>query len=248
MPTILRPNNAQASHDITDDHLNPPPTQTFFEQHAVRSVTSPLPSTSRPYGHYDALALNKQAGVAKRDLEQNRSQSFKRLVDMRDRCLTCQVFGRTPCGNQDPFRCPIGIYGYRCQYMVDGETLPTLYANVYKEALRKFDRSSRICWICYFPFSYKTHSKEDDVCQTQKDILNPVAWALFCLPIVLSPPVGQALQDKLLHVAGITTPIFESLEIYSQWLPKAHPTVKNTANIVELCIAFEHLYHAKDWP
>ncbi|KAG5221642.1 ATP-dependent DNA helicase [Salix suchowensis] len=129
-----------AYHDIADGHLNPPPTQTFFDKHAIRSVTSPLPSTSRPHGHHEALALNKQAGVTKRDLAQDRSQSFKRLVDMRDRCLTCQVFGRTPCGTEDAFRCPVGIYGYRCQYMVDGEALPTLYADVYKTALRNFTR------------------------------------------------------------------------------------------------------------
>ncbi|KAF9493147.1 P-loop containing nucleoside triphosphate hydrolase protein [Pleurotus eryngii] len=237
-----------AYHDIADGHLNPPPTQTFFDKHAIRSVTSPLPSTSRPHGHHEALALNKQAGVTKRDLAQDRSQSFKRLVDMRDRCLTCQVFGRTPCGTEDAFRCPVGIYGYRCQYMVDGEALPTLYADVYKTALRNFDKTCRVCWICYFPFSYKTHSKDDNICKMQKDILSPIAWALFCLPIVLSPPVAQALQGKLLHAAGITTSIFQSIEIYSQWLAKPHPTVKNSANLVELCIAFEQLYHAKDWP
>ncbi|KAF4571763.1 hypothetical protein EYR40_008286 [Pleurotus pulmonarius] len=242
-----RPND-NAYPDIADDYPHPPPALTFFDQHVLRSATPPLQSTFQPLGHHDALAFNKEAADVQRHLDNKRSDSLERLIKMRARCLTCQVFGRAPCGPDEPFRCPVGIYGHRNQYTVNDELLTTLYNDVYKNGLKKFQPISRICWICYFPFSYKTHNKDDDICRAQKDILSPIAWALFCLPIVLAAPAAQALQDKLLNVAGITTPIFQSLETYSQWLPQPHPTVKQSANIVELCIAFEKLYESKDWP
>ncbi|KAF4567079.1 hypothetical protein EYR36_010695 [Pleurotus pulmonarius] len=242
------PSPDHAQPHIPEDSENPTPLQIFFDAHGARAVTPLVASASRPNGHLEDLTRHIEAGNAKRESAQERNQSLKRLIDMRGRCITCQVFGKKTCGNQEVFGCTVGIYGFKCQYTINEEPLSTIYSDVYKSALKAFDQKSRVCWMCYFPFSYKPHTKNDDTCNAQKDLLSPIAWALFCLPIVLPSDVGRPLQDKLLTAAGIETPIFESAERYSQWLAKPHPTVNHTANIVELCIAFEQLFHAKNWP
>ncbi|KAF9492993.1 hypothetical protein BDN71DRAFT_1432811 [Pleurotus eryngii] len=203
-------------------------TQTFFNKHCAWPVTLLLtatPSASataspRPKGHHQGLTFNQVEGQAKCLLEQGRADSLKQLCDLKSRCLICQVFGRNPCGSESD----------------------------YKPSLRRFNPTSKVCWICYYPFSYKKHTNSDTTCQEQKDILIPIAWALFCLPIVLLSTAGQSLQEKILKSAGIIDHVFETVEGYSKWLVQQHKSVQNSSNLVEICIAFADLYHAKDWP
>ncbi|KAF4568675.1 hypothetical protein EYR36_010688 [Pleurotus pulmonarius] len=231
-------------------------TQTFFDKHCARPVTSlstANPSASatappRPNGHHQGLALNQAEGQAKRLIEQDRAESFKQLCKLKDRCLLCQVFGRSPCGSESVLQCPVTVIGFKCLYEHEGRLLSAIYEQDYKPPLKRFDPVSRVCWICYFPFSYKNHTKNDAICQEQKDILIPIAWALFCLPTVLTHAAGQSLQDKILESAGITHPVFETAQGYSKWLVQQHKDIPNSSNLVELCIAFADLYRAKDWP
>ncbi|KAJ8694439.1 hypothetical protein PTI98_009363 [Pleurotus ostreatus] len=242
--------------DIDNGSQSSSGTQSFFDKHCARPV-NPLftatPSASatappRPKGHHQGLAFNQAEGEAKRLFEQRRADSLEQLCDLKYRCLICQVFGRNPCGFESVLQCPVTVLGYKCQYQHEGRLLSTIHDEDYKPLLKRFDPASKVCWICYYPFSYKKHTKNDATCQEQKDILSPIAWALFCLPIVLSPAAGQSLQEKILTSAGITDPVFETVEGYSKWLVKQHQSVQNSSNLVEICIAFADLYRAKDWP
>ena len=208
------------------------------------SATAP----PRPKGHHQGLAFNQAEGQAKRLLEQGRADSLKQLCDLQYRCLICQVFGRNPCGSESVLQCPVTVLGYKSPYQHEGRLLSTIHDEDYKPSLKRFERACKVCWICYYPFSYKKHTNNDATCQEQKDILSPIAWALFCLPIVLSPAAGQSLQEKLLKSAGITDQVFETVEGYSKWLVQRHNSVQSSSNLVEICIAFADLYRAKDWP
>lgn len=216
----------------------------------LSTATPPASATAppRPKGHHQGLAFNQAEGQAKGLLEQRRADSLQHLCALKDRCLICQVFGRNPCTSESVLQCPVTIIGYKCQYQHDGRSLSSIYDEDFKPSFRKFDPASKVCWICYYPFSHKKHTKGDATCQEQKDILLPIAWALFSLPIVLSPAAGQSLQQKLLKAAGITDDVFETAERYSKWLVQRPNSVQNSSNLVEICIAFTDLYRAKDWP
>lgn len=197
-------------------------------------------------GHREALALGKVDGQKKRSVEQDRAHLLKHLCTMATRCIVCQVFGSIPCGST-LYQCPTAILGYKSQYEYQGKLLRDIYDSQFKPPLKHFLAASKVCWMCYFPYSYKKHARDDETCTSQKDILLPIAWALFCLPIVLPPDEGHALQDQILTKAGITTSIFDTVSDYAKWLAKPHDVVQSTSNLVELCLAFAELIIAKEW-
>lgn len=184
----------------------------------------------------------------KRSLEQERTDLLSRLCAMKSQCIICQVLGFSPCGSKSLFQCSAAILGYKSKYQHEQQPLRIVYDSQFKPSLRNFSHACKVCWICYFPYSYKTHARDDDVCSSQKDILTPIAWALFCLPIVLASDEALALQAKVLAEAGVTTPIFDTVQGYAIWLAKEHHTIPNTSNLVELCLAFAKLIIDKAWP
>lgn len=248
----------QALAIVHDESSSSLPAQTYEDENASRPPTTPIRASGvsadhnlfgATQSHHETLAVNKAAGDANRSLEEQRTHSLERLCAMKSRCIICKVLGQIPCRATNPIACRQGIFGYQSQYVYEGQSLNTVYTQQFKKGLKSFDAESQVCWICYMPFSCRPHSLNDATCEAQKDILNPIAWALFCLPIVLPPPEGKTLQAKIMSkVISKDKAIFDSVSRYTSWLSQPHPLIRHTTNLVELCIAFERLYEDKDWP
>ncbi|KAF4590588.1 hypothetical protein EYR38_009890 [Pleurotus pulmonarius] len=212
------------------------------------AVPNALLPSNIPRGHHQTLRLNQAAGQRNRSGMEDRYRALDLLRTMKDHCLICPVLCQPPCGHKEMFKCDTAIVGYKCEYTYNQEPLEHVYERQFKPAI-SFSSKSSVCYICYFPFHYKKHTLHDTTCLQQKDILLPIAWALFCLSITMSDDPGKALQLKVLEAAGYNdTTVFNSPYEYGKWLSQPHTTAQKSSNLVELCIAFARLNSDKSWP